>query len=204
MTAEGWMAYVAASAALLIAPGPTNAVIAACGVTLGRRAVWPLAIGVALGDATAILLVIVGGATAVGRLGLPQAAVTQAGAIVLLVMGLHLLLARVAVPLGGAPWMRGGTGALLWQAWAVTSLNPVSYAMFVGLILPMTADGGSMRTVGVLAVFAALSLATSLAWGFGGQSLRRWVRTPYAAACCQRGSGALLVGLAATVGLAGA
>jgi threonine/homoserine/homoserine lactone efflux protein len=54
-----WLAFVAASTALLVLPGPTILTVISYSVSHGRRANVPLVAAVALGDSTALLLSLV-------------------------------------------------------------------------------------------------------------------------------------------------
>ncbi len=56
MSLQLWLAFVAASAVLLIIPGPTSLTVISYSVADGRRANIPLVAAVALGDSTALVL----------------------------------------------------------------------------------------------------------------------------------------------------
>lgn len=56
MTLELWAAFVAASTILLIIPGPTVLLVVSYALGQGWRTALPMAIGVALGDFTAMTL----------------------------------------------------------------------------------------------------------------------------------------------------
>src|SRR5215475_2530864 len=60
MTLETWLTFVAASAILLIIPGPTVLLVVSYALGQGWRAALPMAIGVALGDFTAMTLSMLG------------------------------------------------------------------------------------------------------------------------------------------------
>src|SRR5215468_8524590 len=60
MTFEAWAAFTAASAVLLIIPGPTVLLVVSYALGQGWRTALPMAVGVALGDFTAMTLSMVG------------------------------------------------------------------------------------------------------------------------------------------------
>ena len=60
MAIEVWLAFVAASAVLLIIPGPTILAVISYSVAHGNRANVPLVAAVALGDSTALFASLVG------------------------------------------------------------------------------------------------------------------------------------------------
>src|SRR5512140_3965046 len=60
MPLELWLAFAAASAVLLVIPGPTILTVISYSVAHGRRANVPLVAAVALGDSTALVLSLLG------------------------------------------------------------------------------------------------------------------------------------------------
>lgn len=60
MTFETWLAFAAASAVLLIIPGPTILLVVSYALGQGWRSALPVATGVALGDFTAMTLSMLG------------------------------------------------------------------------------------------------------------------------------------------------
>src|SRR5829696_9785988 len=60
MTFESWAAFTAASAVLLIIPGPTVLLVVSYAQGQGWRTVLPMTVGVALGDFTAVTLSMLG------------------------------------------------------------------------------------------------------------------------------------------------
>ena len=60
MPLDLWFAFVAASAVLLIIPGPTILTVISYSIAHGRRANVPLVAAVALGDSTALVLSLLG------------------------------------------------------------------------------------------------------------------------------------------------
>ena len=93
MSIELWLAFVAASAVLLIIPGPTILTVISYSIAHGRRANVPLVAAVALGDSTALV---------VSLLGLGALLATSAFwfTVVKWVGGLYLLYLGVKLPCG--------------------------------------------------------------------------------------------------------
>ena len=60
MSIESWLAFAAASAVLLIIPGPTILTVISYSLTHCRSAAAPLVAAVALGDSTALALSLLG------------------------------------------------------------------------------------------------------------------------------------------------
>ena len=60
MSVETWVAFVAASSILLVIPGPTILLVVSYALGQGWRTALPMAVGVALGDFTAMTLSMLG------------------------------------------------------------------------------------------------------------------------------------------------
>jgi len=60
VTIETWVAFAAASAVLLVIPGPTILLVISYALGRGMRTAMPVAVGVALGDFTAMTLSMLG------------------------------------------------------------------------------------------------------------------------------------------------
>ena len=84
LTLETWLAFAAASALLLVIPGPTILTVIGYSLTQGRRAAIPLVAAVALGDSTALVLSLLG-------LGSVLAASTAAFTVIKTLGGAYLL-----------------------------------------------------------------------------------------------------------------
>ena len=96
MPLETWLAFLGASALLLVLPGPTILTVISYSITHGRRARLPLVLAVALGDSTALLLSQVG-------LGALLSASAFWFTVVKTVGGLYLLYLGFAAARGVAP-----------------------------------------------------------------------------------------------------
>ena len=71
MSFEAWAAFAAASTILLIIPGPTVLLVVSYALGQGWRTALPMAIGVALGDFTAMTLSMLGLGACSATLGHP-------------------------------------------------------------------------------------------------------------------------------------
>src|SRR5918997_4338499 len=60
MTLETWLAFAAASTVLIVIPGPTILLVVSYALGQGWRTALPMAVGVALGDFTAMTLSLLG------------------------------------------------------------------------------------------------------------------------------------------------
>ena len=96
MHLETWLAFLGASALLLVLPGPTILTVISYSITHGRRARLPLVLAVALGDSTALLLSLVGLGALLSASAFWFTVVKTVGGLYLLYLGFKLLRAGVA------------------------------------------------------------------------------------------------------------
>ncbi len=97
MTIETWAAFAAASAVLLVIPGPTILLVVSYALGQGWRTALPMAVGVALGDFTAMTLSMLG----IGALLMASATIFTVlkwiGAAYLIYLGIKLFRAGGAL-----------------------------------------------------------------------------------------------------------
>ena len=195
MTFETWLAFVAATTVLLLIPGPTILLIVSYGLGQGRRAALPLAIGVALGDFTAMTLSMLG----VGALLKTSAALFMilklGGAAYLIWLGIGLW--RAGAKLKAEPRRDAATArTLIGQSWLVTALNPKSITFFVAFLpqfLDRTGDFWSQLVI-LEATFLPLATINALAYGLLASRARTLVSNPRTVRTINRTGGTLLIG----------
>ena len=85
MSLELWLAFVAASAVMLVIPGPTILTVISYAVAHGRRAKLPLVAAVALGDSTALVVSLLGLGTLLAASAFWFTAVKLAGGLYLFI-----------------------------------------------------------------------------------------------------------------------
>jgi threonine/homoserine/homoserine lactone efflux protein len=139
MSIQTWLAFVAASAVVLIIPGPTILAVISYSVAHGRRARVALVAGVAAGDATALLVSLVGLGTLLATSAFWFTAVKTAGGLYLLYLGVSLLRAGRPSAEPAAPAVLHSRWKLFANTYLVTALNPKSTVFFVAF-LPQFVD----------------------------------------------------------------
>nr|WP_295463693.1 LysE family translocator [Mesorhizobium sp.] len=195
MAIETWLAFAAASAVLLVIPGPTILLVVSYALGQGWRTALPMAVGVALGDFTAMTLSMLG----IGALLMASATLFTVlkwmGAAYLIWLGIKLF--RAGGTLGAEPRRDAASAAkMLAHAWLVTALNPKSITFFVAF-LPQFLD----RNAGFwtqMAIFEATFLVLAFCNAFGYALVAARARSVFASERAirifNRTGGSLLIG----------
>ena len=103
MTLKLWLAFVAASAVLLVTPGPTILTVIGYSVSHGRRARAALIAAVALGDSTALAVSLLGLGAVLQTSAFWFSVIKFLGGLYLLYLGIKLLRAGGADAKARAP-----------------------------------------------------------------------------------------------------
>jgi threonine/homoserine/homoserine lactone efflux protein len=154
MSIETWLAFAAASAILVMIPGPTILLVVSYALGRGWRPALPAVVGVALGDATAMTLSMLGLGALLAASATLFTGLKWLGAAYLVWLGLRLW--RAGGRLEAPPRESGPTLRMAAHVWLVTALNPKSLTFFVAF-LPQFLDPRS-DLVSQMAVFEATFL----------------------------------------------
>ena len=195
MTIETWVAFCAASAVLLVIPGPTILLVVSYALGQGLRTALPMAAGVALGDFTAMTLSMLG----IGALLAASATVFTAlkliGAAYLIYLGVKLY--RAGATLRAEPRTDAASAMrMMAHAWLVTALNPKSITFFVAF-LPQFIDRHANFWTQMLifeATFLTLAFANAFLYALVAVRARRLAGNRKAIRLFNRTGGTLLVG----------
>jgi threonine/homoserine/homoserine lactone efflux protein len=131
---ELWLAFVAASAVLLIIPGPTVLTVISYAVARGRHVSTALVAGVALGDSTALLVSLLGLGALLAASALAFTVAKLVGGLYLLYLGIRMLRAGFTVTEiteRAAPESRR---RVFLGVYLVTAFNPKSIMFFVAFL----------------------------------------------------------------------
>ena len=195
MSFETWIAFVAASAVLLVIPGPTILLVVSYALGQGWRAALPTAAGVALGDFTAMTLSMLGIGALLAASATLFTALKLAGAAYLIWLGIKLW--RAGGTLDAKPVTeRTEAGKMLAHAWLVTALNPKSITFFVAFLpqfLDRTGDFW-MQMLIFETTFLTLAFANALGYGIIASRARGLVRNERVIRGFNRTGGSLLIG----------
>lgn len=206
MTFESWAAFAAASSILLVIPGPTVLLVVSYALGQGWRTALPMAIGVALGDFTAMTLSMLGLGALLATSATLFTILKWVGAAYLVYLGIKLW--RAGGTLDAAPRTDAVSAAkMLGHAWLVTALNPKSITFFVAF-LPAFLDPKADFLTQMLVfetTFLVLAFANAFGYALVASRARRFASDPRAIGVVNKVGGGLLVGAGvATVSFAGA
>jgi len=205
MTFESWAAFTAASTVLLIIPGPTVLLVVSYALGQGWRTALPMAVGVALGDFTAMTLSMLGLGALLAASATLFTLLKWVGAAYLIYLGVKLW--RAGGALEAAPRTDAvSAGRMLDHAWLVTALNPKSITFFVAF-LPAFLDPQADFLTQMLVfetTFLLLAFANAFGYALVAARARGFVSNPRAIGVINKVGGGLLIGAgAATVTFAG-
>ncbi|MEM9845340.1 MAG: LysE family translocator [Pseudomonadota bacterium] len=197
MPLDVWLAFVAASTALLLIPGPTVLLVLSYALSQGKRVALASAGGVALGDFVAMSASLAGLGALVMTSALAFTVLKWVGAVYLVWLGLKLVLSAKneglrPLPAGAAP-----ASGVFWHAAAVTALNPKSIAFFIAFVPQFISVGHPLMPQFALLIgtFVGLAAVNALAYALLADRLRVAISRPRVTAWLARGGGAALIGM---------
>jgi threonine/homoserine/homoserine lactone efflux protein len=195
MPLELWLAYVAATVVILAIPGPTILLVLSYSIAHGRQAALPLVAGVALGDAVAITLSLIGLGTLLAASAFWFTAIKWLGGLYLIYLGIRMLRgARQPRATHTARAPEAAPRKLFGNAFIVTALNPKSIVFFIAL-LPQFISAAHPVTPQLVILgttFVALAIAGATCYALFAASIRRFLGTPRAQRYYGYGGGGLL------------
>jgi threonine/homoserine/homoserine lactone efflux protein len=194
MSIELWLAFVAASAVLLVIPGPTILTVISYSIAHGRRANVPLVAAVALGDSTALVVSLLGLGALLATSAFWFTVVKWVGGLYLLYLGVKLLRAGASSAGLIAPAAPKSRWRLFANTYVVTALNPKGIVFFVAFLPQFINPGASVaRQLWVLAVtFVVMATINASLYAVFAASARRLLASPQAQRRFNLSGGALL------------
>ncbi len=160
MSLQLWLAFVAASAVLLVIPGPTILTVISYSVAHGRKAKVPLVAAVALGDSTALVLSLLGLGSLLATSAFWFTVVKWVGGTYLLYLGFKLLRAGVVDAGPSTVAVPDSRGRLFVNTYAVTALNPKGIVFFIAFLPQFLAPGAPVAPQLWLLAITFVVLAT--------------------------------------------
>lgn len=196
MSTELWFAFAAASAVLLIIPGPTILTVISYSMAHGRGANIPLVAAVALGDSTALVVSLLGLGAILATSGFWFMVVKWAGGLYLLYLGLKMFRAAITSTEFAPPAARGSRWRLFANTYLVTALNPKGIVFFVAFLPQFINPGAPVKQqLWILATtFVAMATLNAALYAVFAASARRLLSSPRAQRRFNVAGGSLLSG----------
>lgn len=197
-----WLAFVAASIALLLIPGPTVLLVLSYAISQGKRVALATVGGVALGDFIAMTASLAG----LGALVLASATlftvIKWVGAIYLVYLGIKLFKSASTASLGDLEKVSYTSASKVFgHAAAVTALNPKSIIFFIAFVPQfIEVDSPLLPQFSILILtFVGLAAINALTYALLADKLRSKIAHSLVLAWFSRvGGGALIaMGVAA-------
>ncbi|QGX97501.1 LysE family translocator [Roseovarius faecimaris] len=192
-----WLAFVAASTALLLIPGPTVLLVLSYALSQGKRVAVASATGVALGDLIAMSASLAGLGALVLTSAMLFTALKWIGAVYLIWLGIKLLRAPAASGLEAQATPDANARHVFFHAATVTALNPKSIAFFIAFVPQFVRlDAPLLPQFAILtATFVGLAAINALAYALAADRLRQTIRRPGVITWLTRAGGAALVAM---------
>lgn len=202
-----YLAFIAATLAYQLTPGPDMMLVMGRGIGHGRRAALATAIGCVAAGFVQIPLLALGVASLVAAAPLLFEIVRYAGAAYLLYLGFRLVFARQATDAVYRNGRQPSAAAAFAQGMIANLTNPKTL-VFMLAFLPQFIDGGRGSVAFQFLVFGATMKATGLVTlgtvALGSGTLGGWLaRRPAFVAWQERFAGMVMIGLGVRLLLSG-
>ena len=194
MSIELWLAFAAASAVLLIIPGPTILTVISYSVARGRHANVPLVAAVALGDSTALVVSLLGLGALLATSAFWFTVVKWIGGLYLLYLGLKLLRAGISSSELASPVAPVSRWRLFANTYLVTALNPKGIVFFVAFLPQFINPGAPIaQQLWILATtFVVMATLNATLYAVFAASARELLSSPRAQRRFNLAGGSLL------------
>jgi threonine/homoserine/homoserine lactone efflux protein len=198
MNFETWIAFTAASTALLLIPGPTVLLVLSYAISQGRSVALATVAGVALGDLIAMSISLAGLGALLLTSSMLFTALKLLGAAYLIYLGVKLFRGASKATLGDIGKV-APTSALsvFGHATAVTAMNPKSIVFFIAFvpqfITPKTALFPQFAIL--ISTFVGLAAINAIAYALLADRLRHKIARPTVLAMISRLGGGVLIAM---------
>jgi threonine/homoserine/homoserine lactone efflux protein len=198
-----WIAFVIAAELLLITPGPTDMVVVSYALTQGKRSAWASVPGVTLGDATALVLSLLGLGAILATSAQLYEALKIAGAVYLVYLGIKTWRAPVPETLEDVKLPPGRSWRITAHTFVATALNPGGIVFYVAFFPQfLSAEGPVLPQVAVFgATFIVMGTLNSILYATLALQVQRFVKSYRARKNINRAAGSFLIATGGLIGL---
>jgi len=198
MPLDLWLAFVAATTALLLLPGPTVLLVLSYALSKGRSVAVASALGVATGDFIAMTASLLGLGALVMASATLFSVLKWVGAAYLVWLGIKLLRSVPTQGLTATASRAEVTASGVYRhAAIVTALNPKSIAFFIAFVPQFLRPESALapQFAILIATFVGLAAFNALAYALLADRLRGAIARPSIIARVTRASGFTLIGM---------
>ncbi len=195
MSLDLWLAFAAASAVVLMIPGPTILLVVGYALGEGRRAAMSCAAGVVLGDLVAITLSFIGVGALIAASAEAFVALKWVGAAYLVYLGIRMWRAKPHLDAADGR-IAASHRTMFTRSFVVTMLNPKSIAFFVAF-MPQFIDPAAAllpQATAMTATFLVLAFLNALFYAALAGTARKQIRRPSVLRTVNRIGGSVLIG----------
>ena len=203
---ENLVAFVLASAVIIVIPGPSVLFVIGRSIALGRRAGVLSVVGNSLGTIPAVVAVAFGVGAIVASSVVAFTVIKIVGALYLVWLGIQAIRHRR----DGAAFAVGtrSTWTLLRQGMVVGVTNPKTIAFFVAVLPQFVSPAAGPVWAQLLALgllFQAMALVCDSTWALAAGTARAWfARSPRRISGLAGAGGVMMIGLGGALALTGA
>ncbi len=194
MSVHSYLAFLVASAVLLVIPGPTVLTVIGYSLSHGRRANMWLVAAVALGDSTALAVSLLGLGALLAASAFWFTMVKVTGGLYLFYLGMALLWTGIRPTEAAGPVRPTSRRRLFADTYMVTALNPKSILFFTAFLPQfVTSERNTALQLWLLAAsFVILAAVNAAMYSVFAASAHRALKRPFAGRSLHLAGGALL------------
>lgn len=201
MSFDLWLAFAAASTALLVIPGPTLMLVLSYAMTQGRRVAVASALGVALGDLVAMTLSVIGLGAVFLASALAFTVLKWVGAMYLVYLGTRMLLSARQPGANRLTDKPAGqsAGKVFRDLATVTALNPKSNTFFIAFVPQFIAPKAAFapQAAILIATFVGIAAINALVFALAANAMRARITRPAVQMWLTRAGGSALIAMGA-------
>jgi threonine/homoserine/homoserine lactone efflux protein len=195
MELSTWLAFVLASAAMGLIPGPGVTSIVGYALSSGRRTALASVAGMAVGNVMAMTVSMAGAGAILAASALAFTVLKWAGALYLIGLGLFAILRSGATGADGEALAPIAPRAAFWSNVAVGTFHPKTIVFFVAFVPQfIRPDAGYGPQAAILiATFALMVGATDTAYALAASRASGMLRRPRIRIWSKRAGGGVLI-----------
>lgn len=182
MTYETWLAFILASAIVVLIPGPNIVLTVSYAIRNGKRSGLATVPGVVLGAFVGMTVSLMGAGALLATSAFLFTILKIVGALYLMYLAYTLWKAPVQSMEAGEDGQNQPLNGLFWQSFLTSVLNPKGPAFYVAFVPQFVSPTGPIfqQFAILIATFVVVAALNSLFWLFFASGMRRQFQKPRA------------------------